>query len=279
MLSRFIQSEIEGNYVPLFRVLRYALDTGGLTFHSATKPQFDADFEALINLFLPHINSYGQNASRHNKYSGSQDFWSVFDAFCIENAKRIMARSARHFEGEQSGYVYLLSNSIHEYKLGKAKDPIGRRKGITKGASPLFVLHIIATDHMPTLENELHTKFSTTRFHGEWFKLSNEDVAIIRSIKSKAYRQNERVHLFSCTQIIESARSLNTETANLEYFRRGWAAGSQDAEMGVKFGYKCPELEPSCCSGYTNGYYVGVGQLELNEILLWAKIPECPSEE
>ena len=82
------------------------------------------------------------------------------------------------------GYVYLMR--VHEYcKIGHAQN-VGSRLSDIQMATPYSVelLHIIGTDHAPRLEVMLQDRFAAQWVRGEWFKLSDEDIAFIRSIES-----------------------------------------------------------------------------------------------
>lgn len=84
---------------------------------------------------------------------------------------------------DKSGYVYLLQSPNGLYKIGRTKDAQGRLKNF-KTSMPFDVEfeHVIKTDDMYKLENELHERFSMTRVSGEWFRLTSNDIAYIKGL-------------------------------------------------------------------------------------------------
>lgn len=81
---------------------------------------------------------------------------------------------------DPSGYVYLLQSSTGYYKIGRARNPNNRMA--TFGVKLPFEVeyrHLIKTDDMFALEAELHRRYADCRVNGEWFNLSDEQVAEI----------------------------------------------------------------------------------------------------
>jgi hypothetical protein len=81
------------------------------------------------------------------------------------------------------GYVYLLQSGPY-YKIGVSRNV---DKRITQLATlPPFDLELVcvleAAD-MYTLEHDLHHRFSEKRLHGEWFELTQSDVAYIEGLR------------------------------------------------------------------------------------------------
>lgn len=99
-------------------------------------------------------------------------------------------RSVRHspkVKTKKPGYVYLIKSPTGYYKIGRSKNPNNRKK--TFGVQLPFEVefeHLIKTDDMETLETELHLYFSHLRVNGEWFDLSADDVAYIKSLDGVA---------------------------------------------------------------------------------------------
>lgn len=80
---------------------------------------------------------------------------------------------------DRSGYVYLIRGGGY-YKIGKARDLDARIKWfeIKLPFEVELVLSIRSEDYS-ALERELHTAFEHKRTNGEWFALTEEDVAWI----------------------------------------------------------------------------------------------------
>lgn len=83
----------------------------------------------------------------------------------------------------REGYVYLASSDIGLYKIGISRNP---RKRVAKlrAQSPLNILlqHFFSVDDMARAEAQLHKVCEPKHYKGEWFSLSQEDVAWIQSI-------------------------------------------------------------------------------------------------
>ncbi|MBU0491030.1 MAG: GIY-YIG nuclease family protein [Chloroflexi bacterium] len=79
------------------------------------------------------------------------------------------------------GYVYLvqaLEIADRRFKIGRGKNPKKRLQGLQSGSPVRLVIALtIPTDHMGRLEKGLHARFAAQRLHGEWFRLSEADVA------------------------------------------------------------------------------------------------------
>lgn len=82
------------------------------------------------------------------------------------------------------GYVYLIWNqSDGLFKIGKSKRLTTRlRSHQTGNAGRLGIVCNIASDDMGKLEKRLHSEFDHKRVRGEWFRLSWDDAATIRSL-------------------------------------------------------------------------------------------------
>lgn len=86
-------------------------------------------------------------------------------------------------ESKLIGYVYLLQSGS-QYKIGFSKNhPRKRVRQLRTGSPfPVFVIHWIKTEFYRRVEKQLHHRFHEKRGEGEWFALSDEDVAHIRSL-------------------------------------------------------------------------------------------------
>jgi hypothetical protein len=84
-------------------------------------------------------------------------------------------------QSPELGFVYLPKAGPH-YKIGKTKD-LDARLGQIKLQLPfdVEVVHKIATDDPTGIESYWHRRFMNKRDNGEWFSLSEEDVAAFTS--------------------------------------------------------------------------------------------------
>jgi len=90
----------------------------------------------------------------------------------------------------KAGYVYLLQSPSEYYKIGFSATPEDRVKTF-KNKLPFEVEYIclIPTDNMKKLEGELHDRFEDRRVDGEWFALTENDVAYIKLLAEDAKGQ------------------------------------------------------------------------------------------
>ncbi len=80
------------------------------------------------------------------------------------------------------GYTYLVTNG-REYKIGiTTKTPESRVMELQTGSSTKIVISGYSyNSNALVMEQELHRKFSSKRLEGEWFALSDDDVAVIHN--------------------------------------------------------------------------------------------------
>lgn len=83
----------------------------------------------------------------------------------------------------KAGFVYLLKSGTL-YKIG-ASSKVGARIKRLTSILPLggTLVCTIRTNNMYQLERELHEQFDDKRVKGEWFELTNQDVAAIKAYK------------------------------------------------------------------------------------------------
>lgn len=80
------------------------------------------------------------------------------------------------------GYVYLLKGGGC-YKIGKAQNPEKRSETLAiQLPYPVQLIHYIPAKDPRVYESELHEQFADKRLNGEWFDLSDEDVAYIKGL-------------------------------------------------------------------------------------------------
>jgi len=95
-------------------------------------------------------------------------------------------RKPTHLENQQSttrpGCVYLLKGERY-YKIGLSSN-VNRRMEEISPRLPFEteLICTIATEDMHGLEAQLHELYAGKRANGEWFKLSDEDVAYIKEL-------------------------------------------------------------------------------------------------
>lgn len=103
---------------------------------------------------------------------------------CIEWAKSYRPEPKPTFTRKvRAGYVYLVQEPKGTYKIGRALDVQDRMRtfGI-KLPYKVDLLAVIQSGDYVATEQELHFKFAEKRVDGEWFALTDEDVAYIKSL-------------------------------------------------------------------------------------------------
>ncbi|MDF5715381.1 MAG: GIY-YIG nuclease family protein [Rhizonema sp. NSF051] len=81
------------------------------------------------------------------------------------------------------GYCYLIGEHLTgRYKIGKAKHPMRRLQQLQTGNPRRLGLGvIIKTDNMTQTESQLHSQYQHRRVDGEWFVLTGDDIAELKS--------------------------------------------------------------------------------------------------
>jgi hypothetical protein len=96
----------------------------------------------------------------------------VANALQEKNIPRIVLK-------DKPGYIYLVKASEY-YKIGLSKQPKVRFSQIGLQLPFTFeVLHIISASNMYEAESKLHQKYVHRRLNGEWFSLTESEVAEI----------------------------------------------------------------------------------------------------
>lgn len=85
---------------------------------------------------------------------------------------------------DRPGKVYIVRAGQY-YKIGITQGDVSRRVAQLQTGSPhkIHVIRVIETDHPRDLERDLHEMLRHKRVEGEWFKLSEAELRVIKRLK------------------------------------------------------------------------------------------------
>lgn len=109
----------------------------------------------------------------------------------IQREEERARESQRAFQAKQKQKrptVYLFEAvGLNRFKIGYSKDPETRLEQLRKqSSSPIEPVLILQRSDAQKLERQLQRRFAEKRVHGEWFELTSDDVAHIKSIGGAA---------------------------------------------------------------------------------------------
>lgn len=79
-----------------------------------------------------------------------------------------------------AGFVYVFQLGDF-YKIGSSRNPIKRLKVFGKLPYQSAIIHAIASEHAGRVERAFHKVLHRQRVNGEWFRLSSEEIALLKS--------------------------------------------------------------------------------------------------
>jgi DNA-binding XRE family transcriptional regulator len=144
-----------------------------------------------------------------------------------------------------AGHVYFATAENGLTKIGASIKPVSRVSGLAMGSPVgMSLVHVIETDDMAWLEWRMHTRFKGKRVRGEWFALTEGDLAEVRAAR-RASRpaRSPRIHI--PTRSSQTAQALREAFGpRLRHLRdgRGWSLGQLSLRSGVSRSFLC-ELE------------------------------------
>ena len=114
---------------------------------------------------------------------GARSKVRVFEAQQIRPAMPIPESELPGTVDHPAGYIYLLQGTKGYYKIGYTRDPKDRlRTFANKLPFDVEYLHLIETDNTMRAEKLMHTVFAHRHARGEWYRLTESDIAIITAI-------------------------------------------------------------------------------------------------
>jgi hypothetical protein len=110
---------------------------------------------------------------------------SYWHATYVRDSERAVMRNRWRNRG---GFVYLVYFGYEDiYKIGFAQDVEKRVKefgSVVMSPFEMRIEHVIETDDKYVIESSLHEYFAEKHMRGEWFRLSPEDVAMIKCLQA-----------------------------------------------------------------------------------------------
>lgn len=85
---------------------------------------------------------------------------------------------------KMNGYVYLFKTSIGVYKIGQSIRPENRLYLFQKLPFDIVMEHQFRSKKALIIEMALQSRFRDKHVRGEWYRLTDEDVTLIKTIRS-----------------------------------------------------------------------------------------------
>lgn len=125
---------------------------------------------------------------------------------------------AKQFQGKdfrRGGYVYVIRAETGQYKIGRSNN-VPRRMKLFSVKLPFSfeIIHHFPCQDMYLAEDDLHVIFKSRRGNGEWFNLTDEDIALIKRISHW-----ESISLFTGQDWGDSLPELQTDEIDAKYSR------------------------------------------------------------
>jgi hypothetical protein len=136
------------------------------------------------NKDFPDLTTFTRRYGSLNKVPDQFAQWAKDKGEYHDVVAMLGDRSLREAQGKaREGLVYLIRSGPH-YKIGRS-DELERRVKQIRVALPeaATLVHSIRTDDPTGIEAYWHRRFADRRANGEWFKLSNADVAAFKRRK------------------------------------------------------------------------------------------------
>ncbi len=92
---------------------------------------------------------------------------------------------------KQRGYVYIITDTYGNYKIGKTGNPLSRLLSLQLGLPYFEIVHYIYCRNMHDREKELHERYKDKKIRNEWFKLTAEDIEYIKTIGNDTEHINQ----------------------------------------------------------------------------------------
>ena len=130
------------------------------------------------------MKGYIIKALRGELTADDDDLFGAPEDYRNEQPSAEMPRVFKVVNGTtRPGYVYVLRSTTGAYKIGYATNPADRLKTFTVKL-PFEVEYelLIKTDDMRALEAELHERYTDKHINGEWFALTADDLAELRTL-------------------------------------------------------------------------------------------------
>ena len=137
------------------------------TWLAPIRPLLHVSYPAMVLLYSQHLAT-----ARHTPASVAT---AIQDTTPLAPIVRKLA----------DGFVYFLRSDDGLHKIGRAVDVDARVRSIAAFVPfAVQVVHTIRTDNMVRLERGLHRAYESAgkRVNGEWFRLTDDDVDLLRSL-------------------------------------------------------------------------------------------------
>lgn len=130
--------------------------------------------KALVSLCLREISEHG-----NIDYEKCTNIMGL----CRGKFNSMVSRLIRsgHIPDDRRGHIYLLwSDTLGLHKIGFSKMPVSRHIQIKREFPDCILTWFSRKTYVPLIEMALHERYFNNRKFGEWFKLTEDDVNIIK---------------------------------------------------------------------------------------------------
>lgn len=133
------------------------------------------------------------------------------------------------------GYIYIVKAG-ELFKIGFSKTPRKRFRSFRTGSPvPLEIVFTMKTPYYKMVEKVLHDHFALKRVHGEWFALTDRDIAYVKSLDTVGRSLRSHAYNNAFKDAFDAAEAEGATRTEAQ--RLGGIAGAECHDRAVALGY------------------------------------------